>query len=443
VETVNRIVAMREKGRTVSAIARELDISPTTVGKYLKEFSRTDVDGGVPPCAPGEVINSLDVDGTVTMVTLDRPKTESEIRKIAGVGDEWICEYDKVKNWQSFYKIGDGRAGHRKVEMWGTQFVFKRIVDFAIQDAIQEFVRRNVKPLAKRDLPQAIKKRGNGPPQCLSWGLWDTHLGAYAWNHEVGADWDINLATNRIFNSIDDMMLELNRYPIKKIWMPIGNDFLHFDSVRYKTAGGEHHLDTDTRFAKVYLQGLECLAYMVERALQLGVEEIELIHVPGNHDTTSAFTLCVCLAQRFLHDDRVTTDLRPLPRKFKMFGGSLVGFSHGEKAAPTRLNTIFSTETIAMFSRSTYREMQVGHKHQRNEIKFPGVDPTNGLLVRVNPCLCNIDKWHYDHGFISEPVKSVEAWRYDETGYRGSHVAWARDEKNSRVGTLKLCNKGS
>jgi len=441
-EKVQEIVRRRRAGGSIRQVAKELGIDRLTVAKYTAEYVPGGTVGEPPPKTPvNQVIDRTDVDGTVEMLRLDRPPTERELRAACHLGAEWVCMYFSPNTWQGMGKL-KGPDGERfeKVQLYQSKATFKRVVDLDVQEAILEFARKNVGPIEKGALPLGRVERASGKPQVVSWGLWDAHLGAYAWRHEVGADWDVNIATRRIFNSIDDMVLELAGYPIKKIWMPVGNDFLHFDSVRKQTAYGEHHLDTDNRFAKVFMAGLECLAYMVERALELGAE-IELIYVPGNHDTTSTYSLVVALAQRFLGDARVTADLRPIPRKYKMFGGTLLGFSHGEDAPAKKLNTIFSTETIKMFSRSTYREMQVGHKHQRDEWSFEGAIPTNGLLVRTNPCLCNVDKWHYDHGFIGEPVKSVEAWRYDEVGYRGSHVAWARDEENAKIGTLKLVNR--
>jgi hypothetical protein len=229
-------------------------------------------------------------------------------------------------------------------------------------------------------------------------------------------------------NSVDDMIREFEPYPIKKILMPVGNDFFHFDSVKMTTTHGDHFLDTDTRYAKVFLTGLRCLSYMVERALEI-CDDIEILYVPGNHDYTSSFTLCACLEERFRNDDRVTTDLGANPRKYRNHGGVILGYEHGQKLRKDRVPTVMARECKKWWATSTWVEMQVGHTHQRAGTQYAATTPTNGVLVRVNPALCNADSWHHAQGFIGEEMPSVEAYRYDEVGFRGSHVTWARDDK--------------
>lgn len=327
------------------------------------------------------------------------------------------------------------RAAHLDPKVWvptrvtvrdGPNFIttayFKRAVSNAIEVAIADFVRAEVRPTRRR---RPARRAGD---QMLVWGMWDTHIGMYAWNEETRNDFDVRIASDRVKNSIDDMLLELAPYKIGRVVMPVGNDWMHFDSVRQQTAMGEHFLDSDGRFAKVYTAALDCLAYFVEAAARVA-GRVDVLYVPGNHDTTSGYTLCVALAQRYRGWKGLTFDLGANPRKYITHGGVLIGFDHGHDCPANRYPMIFATEAHDEWSRSTYREVQTGHKHQRWEKEYEGVVPTNGVLVRRNPSLSNVDAWHHKQGMIGEPVKSVEAWRYDEVAYRGSHVTWARDER--------------
>jgi len=430
-KTIARIAELRRQGMSMRDIGQLLSISSSTVAKYAKKYIPQGGMAGEPP--PGQPINQLidklDVDGTVELLKLDRPATCEELMALCKLDrTKWIPQYFKPNTWQGYYKLKDAKGNftHQKVQLIQSKATFKRVITEELENAILSFVRKYVKAIPKPKLKPARDNGGDG--YMVAWGLWDAHIGLYAWNEEVGEDYDLMMGANRINNSIDDMVSEISSYKINKILMPIGNDFMHFDSVRHTTAFGEHFLDTDTRYAKVYQTGLLCLAYMVERALEI-CDDIELIYVPGNHDMTSAFTLTVALAQRFMNDPRVSVDLKMNPRKWRMYGGTLLGFDHGQEAKPNQLAMTFATEAKDVWSDSTYREIQIGHKHQKWEKMYEGVIPTNGVLIRRNPSLCNVDAWHHKKALIGEPVKSVEAWRYDKTGYRGSHVAWARDDK--------------
>jgi hypothetical protein len=436
-EIIVRIVNLRRDGLSTRAIGRELGIAKSTVGKYLKKYQpHGGIKGTPPPATPiDQFIDKTDIDGTVEILKHDRPASVEEMMKACGLDKRiWIPQYYKPNTWEGFYKIGKhGEGGHRKVKLIQSKCTFKRLITENLEDAILSFVKEHVPPLPKPKLGKVIKKKVKDGFM-VSWGFWDAHIGSYGWNDEVGTDWDVDMACKRIYNSIDEMVHELSVYPIEKILMPIGNDFMHFDSVRHTTTYGEHFLDTDTRYAKVYLSGLKCLSYMIDRALEI-CDNIELLYVPGNHDVTSSFNMTVTLDQRYRNDPRVKADLSMNPRKYRLHGGTLLGFDHGSTAGakPANLLLAFSTEALEHWSKSTYREIQIGDKHQRWEKSFEGVIPTNGVLIRRNPSLCNIDSWHHRKALVGEPMKSVEAWRYDRVGYRGSHVTWANDADHPKV----------
>ena len=432
-ETIVRIIELRRQNMSSRDIGRELGISKSAVNNHLKKYQPNGGAKGTPPphgMPIDQVIDKTDIDGSVEVLKMDRPATVEEMMEACKLDPNiWIPQYYKPNTWEGYYKIGRyGEGGHKKVKLIQSKCVFKRIITEYHQEAILEFNKKHVVSLPKPKISSFKKDKG----YMVSWGLWDAHIGSYGWNDEVGTDWDVDMACKRIFNSVDDMVQELKLYPIEKLLMPIGNDFMHFDSVRHKTAFGDHFLDTDTRYAKVYLSGLKCLSYMVERALEI-CSDIELLYVPGNHDTTSSFGLIVALDQRYRNDPRIKADLSMNPRKYRMHGGTLLGFDHGAQAKPNQLLLAFSTEAQKYWTESTYREIQVGDKHQRWEKVFEGVIPTNGVLIRRNPSLCNIDSWHHNKALVGEPMKSVEAWRYDRVGYRGSHVTWARDENHPKV----------
>jgi len=449
-------VRLYRSGETQTEIARKLKVHQSTISKWVRNHTTADERGkeleGGPPPEMGRAVDNLDVDGTVSVTRQGKVMNPDEMVELVGANtDIWIPERGVSNIWQGFYKkkpitteqvqkmkalieagksdeqiIHDMNAGeaHVVVPLTQSKVSFKRIMAENVQDAILSYVRQHVTPFKVDDLPKT--RRADGKEVAVAWGLWDTHIGMYAWQSEVGADYDVDVAKRRVMNSIDDMARELQGYNIKTLWMPVGNDFMHFDNVRRTTTMGDHLLDTDTRYGRVYKAALECLIYMVQRALEL-CDNIQVMYIPGNHDTATSFTLNVALEQRYINDERVSVDLGPNPRKYRMHGGSLVMFDHGQIPA-NKYPLILVEEAHELVSRATYKEVQVGHTHQRAAKDFQGLIPTNGVTVRVNPTLCTSDFWHHSKGFIGEAMKSVEAWVYDDVGYRASHCCWARDD---------------
>jgi hypothetical protein len=460
---IKEIVRLREEEHlSTREIGKKLKISKDVAHKYLSKHGLSGNLGESPEhFKVDQIIDKTEVDGSIEVLKMEKPISPEELMTLCQLDkNKWLPQYYKGNIWQGFYKlkhylpdhllqklvdmakngsslqeikqvIESPQHGHKKVNLIQSKLQCKRIVEKHLEDAILEFNHLHSKPIPKKQLPVGKYRKKSGESFMLAWGCHDSHLGSYAFGEETGGgDYDINIACNRVLNSIDDMILEIAPYRIEKILMPIGSDFLHVDSYRMKTTFGEHVLDTDTRFSKVYLSGLRCLSYMVERALEIVEKEIELLYVPGNHDGTSSFTLIAALAERFRNDKRVKVDLNPMPRKWRTYGTCLIAFDHGHKFNAHRSAVALSMEAKEVWNTLTYRECQMGHFHQRSETMYKGLTPTNGVLFRVNPSLCSIDSWHAEQKFLGEPTKSVESWRYSKFGYMGSHVSWARDDNH-------------
>ena len=441
---VRKILDLRGQGKSFHAIAKELGRSTEGVRRAWKKHVND--TGSVPPEVtqkggpPADKIdlveNSTELNGDVSVLKYDRTLSPAELKEAAGLGDDWIATHYTPNFWDGYYKVTrDGQAGHKKVRLFQSKASFKRIIGEELKEAILEFCRENVKPMRvppnRRTCTKKVDSKGG---QVVSWGLWDAHIGMYAFGEEVGSDYDVKIATNRCLNSIDDMIEELALYDIRQIWMPIGNDFMHFDNVRQRTTRGEHDLDADSRFARAYLAATNVVVYMVQRATEI-CDNVQVFYCPGNHDTLTSYTLIGMLAQRFLNDSRVSVDLNCNPQTIKRHGGVAIMYEHGQNVAPNQFPLIFHEHVMNDARENnlrrdlTYREVQVGHRHQKRTRVYESEVPTNGISIVTNPALCNTDFYHHSRGLIGEPMKSVEAYRYDELGRRGSHVCWARDDE--------------
>lgn len=459
-----KIEELGKKNLSRREIARMTGTTHKTVGKVLDgEISLGKHTTGEPVpkgFKDGSIIEHPD--GSVDVQTIDHLMKPEEIMEKIGLDPKvYVDRWYKPNTWQSFYKLReyltddtldelirlvkegkglqeirraiDAEFGHRKVQLYQSKVVFERKVDAAIETAIKEFMEEHIKPLPKPSIKLLRKKRNDGEGYLVCWGIWDAHLGMYAFAEEAGEDYDIKIATRRVKNSVDDMIGELSMYKIERVVMPIGNDYLHFDSMKHETAAGTS-LDFDTRYTRVFREGFNCQVYAVERALEI-CDDIWLPYVPGNHDTTSSYHLVHALAQYFRNDPRVKMDDRMIPRKYVVHGQTGICFAHGKDVADNTYPLIFGDEMRRDFPHEwmnvRYKEVQIGHRHQRLEKMYKSLTPLNGLLLRMNPSLSNVDAWHHSKGFVGEPMKSVEAWRYSRYGFMGSHVSWARDDERN------------
>ncbi len=269
-----KMVRLRNDGKSTRQIGEEVGLSFGRVAHYLRKHGPDNgarkkdtkgrriapsTAGGPPPEQPiGQVVDATDIDGTIDLLQLDRFASPDELAQMAGLDPTlWIPTHFKPNSWQGYGRVKE-QVGNvvqtrlEKVQLFQSKATFKRIIEGGHEDAIRRWMEDNVKaaPFRSKKRPERV---ADGEGQLLSWGIWDAHLGQYTWGPEVGSDSDINQATRRVFNSIDDMRAEVEPYPISRILMPIGNDFMHFDSVRMTTTHGSHFLDTDSRYAKIFL----------------------------------------------------------------------------------------------------------------------------------------------------------------------------------------------
>lgn len=427
---IRKILEWRSAGVTYAEIGRRLGRSKWSVIRAWKKHggrAPADFESGSPPPNPGAEVRTEGPDTVSVDVRSgdERSVTLEEIRRENGLGPEWIASHFTDNAWEGFYKLKSG-AEHRVVPLRQRKAVFRRIVGDETRRAIVEWARETC---PTRPAPGA----GADPREAgcvVSWGLWDAHVGMYAYGREVGRDYDVRIAERRIRNSIDDMVAELRPYRPARIWMPIGNDFMHYDGIRQRTTRGEHDLDCDSRATRAHRVALVLLVYMVEAALELGAV-VDGFWIPGNHDYYASYALLAAVDAYFRLDPRVRIDLGDCPQKIRRHGKVAVLFDHGDKVPAARYPVIFHEHVLSHAAREgleppEYKEVQIGHTHQKRDRRWEGEVPANGVRVVTNPALCHADYWHFSQGFIGEPP-SVEARRYDETGLRGTHVVWARD----------------
>ena len=235
--------------------------------------------------------------------------------------------------------------------------------------------------------------------------IMDFHLGKLAWSGETGDDdYDLRVAGKLWRKTVDDLIDKACSFgEIEKILFPVGQDFFHFDTPTVTTTAGTQ-LDSDTRWQKMFRKGVELLVWAVEQLRKTA--PVEILWIPGNHDQMLSYAATVGLAQRYAEAKGVTVDLSATPRKYRLYGKNLIGFSHGEKEGK-RLEGLMQVEAPDLWGVSVFREFHMGHLHTESTIT------KNGIVFRRISAITAPDAWHVENGFIGS-VRQAQAFLWDK-----------------------------
>ena len=249
-----------------------------------------------------------------------------------------------------------------------------------------------------------IKDLNQNGSYLLELPIMDFHLGKLSWSGETGKeDYDLKIAEKLWRKTMDDLIFKSLAFGnVEKIIFPVGQDFFHFDTPRTTTTAGTQ-MDSDTRWEKMFVKGIELLVWAIERLRKIA--PVEVLWIPGNHDQMLSYAATVGLSQRYSSIESVTVDLSVTPRKYRLFGKNLIGYSHGEKEGK-RLEGLMQVEAPELWGKSIFREFHMGHLH--TEL----TKTNNGIIFRRISAITATDSWHVENGFIGS-VRQAQAFIWD------------------------------
>jgi hypothetical protein len=240
----------------------------------------------------------------------------------------------------------------------------------------------------------------------------DLHIGKLAHREESGEDYDIKIATARYKNAIKELLSRVNLKHVSKILLPIGNDIIQVDNSGNTTTAGTR-VDTDGRYFKIIRAVKELL---IETVIELSsIAPVDVVVVPGNHDTESSFLIGEILDAYFSKATNVNVYNEASLRKYYQFGKVGMLFTHGDKEKHANLGMIFAAENPKLWADTSYRFIKLGHLHHNRKIDYLNTQEYQGFQIQVLPSLSGSDSWHKQKGFIS--LKQAKSFLYHpETG---------------------------
>lgn len=188
----------------------------------------------------------------------------------------------------------------------------------------------------------------------------DVHLGLLTWEPEVGADWNLEIGTQKLQQAYDYLF---EASPASKVGIVLDlGDLTEADDFSNLTPHGKNPLDTDSRYPKVLRAAYQSLIYAVNKALEKH-ELVYFYNISGNHDVSSGHAVREVIIQVFRDNPRVIVDPSPSPIKYHQHGKTLLGFAHGDGLKMIRAGEVMAHDCQQIFSETEERFFHFGHFH--------------------------------------------------------------------------------
>lgn len=255
---------------------------------------------------------------------------------------------------------------------------------------------------------QLPRKFLKGKGKLLEISLPDIHFGKLAWREETDEDYDLKITEDRVKTAVRKLLEQVNLDLVEKILFPVGNDLIHIDN-RHNTTFAGTPQDSDCRYMKIIKIAKRVLIEIIDE-LSL-IAPVEIIVVPGNHDTTTCFMIGEILDAFYHNNKRVTVDNAPKLRKYFQYGLVGIQLTHGDQEKHSDLGMIFANEQAQLWAATKFRFCQLGHFHKNKKLSYISVDEYQGFQVQTMPSLSGIDFWHKSKGYGS--LKQAKALLYD------------------------------
>jgi hypothetical protein len=261
--------------------------------------------------------------------------------------------------------------------------------------------------------------------------LYDAHFGKLAWKDETGyRHYDTKIAAKDYSYAAENCLDLIAPHKPEKIFYIVGQDLYHIDNMSSHTTKGDHTLDVDGRITKVHKTVFINIREAIYKASLIA--PVEVMWVPGNHDYLASYMLVFALNEHFKDYPRVTIDITENPRKARLWGNLLVGWTH----SITGKHTVWSNELAQAFpelwGKSVFREWHHGDQHKKLNTKITPIFTSGGVLCRQVTALSPVDQWHTTNVF-TDAIPGGEAYLWSkEKGVFANYTIWTGQYDKNR-----------
>lgn len=264
--------------------------------------------------------------------------------------------------------------------------------------------RKNFTPPAAKNPPGNLMAELN---------LADIHLGKLAWKGDTPGNYDYKIARDVFYSIIAETVEALKGRPIEYITFVWANDYFNADTIGNTTTAGTPQ-SVDVRWQKMFNVGVEMLVRAIEMLAE--VAPVRTFYTPSNHDEATGYHALKYLEAWFRSHPNVDVNTDAYPRKYQLYGNTLIGYCHGDKEnssaskeKASRLASVMPIEAAELWGKARYREMHTAHLHSEQMIQ-----EINGVIVRRISSPTAADTWHTVSGYMGA-VRKAQLFIYDRT----------------------------
>lgn len=412
----------RGKPDCYSAVAKKFGVKP----EQVRRLYRTLRESGLVPDDPvnaktGKRTSSREFkenvkrgEADVTIVTNKRIKTLPQLLAVCEVdANEWEVVSYEINKWEVGTKdkqidmswkdgVATGKSkGSGKIfveplfQVKAKLAKRKLATDLGLQ---KQAILKELEDYAPVVRSIARKQVRKSKETLLEICIFDPHFGKLAWREETDEDYDLKIAEKRVKDSVQTLLSRVNLDSVERILLPIGNDLINIDN-RHNTTFAGTPQDSDCRYMKIIKTVRRILIEVIDELTEIA--PVDVIIVPGNHDTTSSFMMGEILEAFYSRNKRVNIDNAPKLRKYYQYGLNSIQFTHGDQEKHESLGLIFANEQPRLWADTKFRFAQLGHFHKNKKINYVSVDEHQGFQVQVLPSLSGTDFWHKSKGYNS------------------------------------------
>lgn len=350
----------------------------------------------------------------------ENPVTLEELLAVCKVDlSRWKVGRYVVNKWEVGTKCDDGTV--LRTPLYQVKAYLEPVPGLVEADALREVLadlREN--PPVSRKTAVEPGKLAVEDPHLLEISLADLHFDRLVWGEEAGENWDMVVSRQVAMRAVQRLLALSAPFPIAKILFVAGNDYFTADTPAGTTTAGTPQT-VDGRWQKSFKLGVRLQIEIIELLRRRA--PVDIVLVPGNHDTTRAFYLGCVLEATYANASDVRVFNTPSLRKYYRWGTVLLGHAHGHNEKHSALPMLMAGEAKQDWAETTHHEFHVGHFHHSRETRFHAGAEEGPVRVRILPSLTATDAWHSQSGYVGAQ-RASEAYVWSQRhGYVG-HLSW-------------------
>lgn len=350
---------------------------------------------------PNAVSNTFDVEKEIAVEAIREAKKLLK-QATLGLTDSSNENNNVITEFESYLiENGINRDDVSSVKFWQTMKGEQRFSVVTKNDKISiEEIKKEIEEFASIFSPTVYKqtapfKEKEGVAYEIS--LPDVHYGKLT---ELSIDAVEDQFLSTVYNLVD----KAKGLEIEKFILPIGNDGMNSEGMRFTTTKGTFQHDAigwRESFQGYCRLMIKAIDYLKTKA------PVHVVVVSGNHDFERMFYAGDVIKGWYRNDKNVVVDNSMESRKYVEYGVNMIMYTHGDKERPSEMPLIMATEQPEMFARCSVREVHCGHLHKEM------VNEYRGIKVRFIPSICANDDWHKMMGYSA--IRTGQAYIWSKT----------------------------